>query len=60
MRSRLLQCSLNSLRNNGQAHSGACGVIGAGIKLGAGRSVVVHVANGGRIEDRLVFNAAWV
>lgn len=37
-----------------------CGVIVAGIKLGAGRSVIVHVANGGRTEDRLVFNAAWV
>ena len=37
-----------------------CGVIGAGIKLGAGRSVIVHVANGGRVEERLVFKAAWV
>lgn len=37
-----------------------CGVISAGIKLGAGRSVSVRVTNTGRVEERLVFNAAWV
>lgn len=40
--------------------TGMCGVIGAGIKLGAGRSVVVNVMSSGRAEERLLFNAAWV
>ena len=37
-----------------------CGVITAGIKLGAGRSVTVRVSNSGYTEERLLFNAAWV
>lgn len=40
--------------------TGFCGVISAGIKLGAGQSVIVRVAKSGRVEERLVFNAAWV
>jgi hypothetical protein len=40
--------------------AGFCGVIGAGIKLGAGRAVSVRISNARDFENRLVFRAAWV
>ncbi len=37
-----------------------CGVISAGIKLGAGRAVSVRLGNAGNFEHRLVLRSAWV
>jgi hypothetical protein len=37
-----------------------CGVIGVGIRLGAGKSVTVRVASARQPEQLLVFRAMWV
>lgn len=39
---------------------GFCGVITAGIKLGAGRAVNVRLDTSRDYSQRLIFNAAWV
>lgn len=37
-----------------------CGVMGSVLKLGAGRSVTVRVANPGNFEARCLFKCSWV